>query len=72
MTDLFDLTSPFRYGEWVSGNKSLPFLGNFIRTVDMGRPIGVDAKTGGQSTSFMTVITDSQGNLVNTFPGKTF
>ncbi|GLH50880.1 hemagglutinin repeat-containing protein [Pseudomonas lactis] len=49
-----------------------PTSGNFIRTVDMGRPIGVDAKTGGQSTSFMTVITDSQGNLVNTFPGKTF
>ncbi|WHS59041.1 hemagglutinin repeat-containing protein [Pseudomonas sp. G2-4] len=49
-----------------------PTSGNFIRTVDMGRPIGVDAKAGGQSTNFMTVITDSKGNLVNTFPGRTF
>ena len=46
--------------------------GNYIRTVDMGRTIGIDAKTGGQPTNFMTVITDSKGNLVNTFPGKTF
>jgi filamentous hemagglutinin len=46
--------------------------GNYIRTVDMGRTIGIDAKAGGQSTNFLTVITDSQGNLVNTFPGKTF
>ncbi|RTR87728.1 adhesin, partial [Pseudomonas aeruginosa] len=49
-----------------------PTSGNFIRTVDMGRPIGIDAKAGGQPTNFMTVITDSKGNLVNTFPGKTF
>ncbi|MET3498398.1 DUF637 domain-containing protein, partial [Variovorax boronicumulans] len=49
-----------------------PTSGNFIRTVDMGYPIGIDAKTGGQPTSFMTVITDSKGNLINTFPGKTF
>jgi len=48
-----------------------PMSGNFIRTVDMGRPIGIDAKAGGQPTNFMTVITDSKGNLVNTFPGKT-
>jgi len=46
--------------------------GNYIRTVDMGRTVGIDAKTGGKSTNFMTVITDSKGNLVNTFPGKTF
>ena len=46
--------------------------GNYIRTVDMGRPVGIDAKSGGQPTNFMTVITDSKGNLVNTFPGKTF
>ena len=46
--------------------------GNFIRTVDMGRSVGVDAKTGGQPTNFMTAITDSMGNLVNAFPGKTF
>ncbi|WP_235561670.1 hypothetical protein, partial [Pseudomonas aeruginosa] len=40
-----------------------PTSGNFIRTVDMGRPIGIDAKAGGQPTNFMTVITDSKGNL---------
>ncbi|MFF6649248.1 two-partner secretion system putative hemagglutinin TpsA2 [Pseudomonas aeruginosa] len=37
-----------------------PTSGNFIRTVDMGRPIGIDAKAGGQPTNFMTVITDSR------------
>ncbi len=46
--------------------------GNYVRTVDMSRPIGIDAKIGGQPTNFLTVITDSKGNLVNTFPGKTF
>jgi len=48
-----------------------PTSGNFIRTVDMGRPVGTDAKSGGQMTNFMTVITDKKGDLVNTFPGKT-
>ena len=48
-----------------------PTSGNYIRTVDMGRTIGVDAKAGGQATSFITVITDAKGNLINTFPGKT-
>ncbi|KPD02380.1 hypothetical protein [Moellerella wisconsensis] len=42
-----------------------------MRFVDMGRPIGIDAKSGGNPTSIMTVITDKHGNLVNTFPGKT-
>lgn len=45
--------------------------GNYIRTVDVGKNIGVDSKNGGKPTSIMTVITDRQGNLVNTFPGKT-
>ena len=49
-----------------------PTSGNFIRTVDMGRPIGIDAKTGGRPTNYLTIITDRQGNLVNTFPGRTF
>ncbi|MBP1315283.1 hemagglutinin repeat-containing protein [Herbaspirillum sp. 1130] len=49
-----------------------PTSGNYIRTVDMGRNIGIDAKADGQPTNFMTVITDSKGNLVNVFPGKTF
>ncbi|WP_420916236.1 hemagglutinin repeat-containing protein, partial [Pectobacterium brasiliense] len=45
--------------------------GNYIRTVDMGKNIGVDAMNNGVPTSIMTVITDKKGNLVNTFPGKT-
>ncbi|HEN3566308.1 TPA: adhesin [Yersinia enterocolitica] len=45
--------------------------GNYMRFVDVGHPIGIDAKSGGVSTSIMTVITDKQGNLVNTFPGRT-
>ncbi|PHM39372.1 hypothetical protein Xmau_02979 [Xenorhabdus mauleonii] len=45
--------------------------GNYMRFVDMGRPIGIDAKSGGNPTSVMTVITDKKGNLVNTFPGRT-
>lgn len=46
--------------------------GNYIRTVDVGRIIGTDAKSGSKPTSIITIITDKQGNLVNTFPGKTF
>lgn len=38
----------------------------------MGRSIGVDAKSGGLPTNFITVITDNKGNLVNTFPERTF
>ncbi|MDO5693744.1 MAG: hypothetical protein Q4G70_14925, partial [Pseudomonadota bacterium] len=49
-----------------------PTSGNYVRTVDMGRFIGIDAKTGGQPTNFLTVITDNKGNLVNTFPGRIF
>ncbi|GKW01861.1 hypothetical protein PEC301877_06760 [Pectobacterium carotovorum subsp. carotovorum] len=48
-----------------------PSTGNYIRTVDMGKNIGVDAMNNGVPTSIMTVITDKKGNLVNTFPGKT-
>ena len=46
--------------------------GNFIRTVDMGWPVGIAAKGGGKPTNFMTLITESEGNLVNTFPGRAF
>lgn len=46
--------------------------GNYIRTIEVGINIGIDAKSGGLPTSFMTIITDAKGNLVNTFPGKTF
>ncbi|MEM9994259.1 MAG: DUF637 domain-containing protein, partial [Acinetobacter pittii] len=45
--------------------------GNYIRTVDVGKNIGIDSKNGSRPTSIITVITDRQGNLVNTFPGKT-
>ena len=48
-----------------------PSTGNYIRTVDMGKNIGVDAMNNSTPTSIMTVITDKKGNLVNTFPGKT-
>ncbi len=48
-----------------------PSTGNYIRTVDMGKNIGVDAMNNSMPTSIMTVITDKKGNLVNTFPGKT-
>jgi RHS repeat-associated protein len=44
--------------------------GQFAREVDVGRIIGnLPANSGGGATSIMTVITDSAGNLVNTFPG---
>ncbi|MGV8927047.1 MAG: hemagglutinin repeat-containing protein [Ewingella sp.] len=48
-----------------------PSTGNYIRTVDTGKNIGVDAMNNSMPTSIMTVITDKKGNLVNTFPGKT-
>ena len=43
--------------------------GNYVRTVDTGRNIGIDKYTK-QPTQMMTVITDNQGNLVNVFPGE--
>ena len=42
--------------------------GNFARTFDMGRSIGVD-RTTNQATSVMTVITKPDGTLVTAFPG---
>ena len=51
-----------------------PTTGNYIRTIDMGRVIGIDAKAVGGSTptTQITIITDRLENLVNTFPGRTF
>lgn len=43
--------------------------GNFARVVDAGRDIGFDKVTG-KSTSVYTVITNSEGKLVTSFPGK--
>jgi filamentous hemagglutinin len=48
---------------------------NYVRQVDVseltgGKPIGnLPAKMGGGPTSVLTVLTDENGNLVNTFPG---
>jgi len=42
--------------------------GNFARTWDVGRLIGVDRLTG-QQTSVMSVITKPSGDLVTAFPG---
>lgn len=42
--------------------------GNFTRTVDMGRSIGIDRATG-QPTNIMTVVTKPDGTLVTAFPG---
>ena len=44
----------------------------YVREVDVGRSIGTDKFSGGQSTSIMTVMTvmtDKYGNLVTAFPG---
>ena len=42
----------------------------FVRQVDTGRIIGVDRNEKNPTpTSMITVITDRQGNLINTFPG---
>ncbi len=55
----------------VSTPAYLSSSGNFIRTVNVGSLVGIDAKNGGRATSVFTVITDAKGNLVNTFPGST-
>jgi len=42
--------------------------GNFARTFDAGRAIGLDRATG-QASSTVTIITRPNGNLVTMFPG---
>jgi len=42
--------------------------GQFARTWNAGRNIGIDQATGKQ-TSIVTVITKENGNLVTAFPG---
>jgi len=42
--------------------------GNYIRIVNAGRVIGVDAITG-QPTSVFTIVTNKAGDLVTSFPG---
>jgi len=43
--------------------------GNFARTFDASRAIGVDRATG-QASSTLTIITKPNGNLVTMFPGS--
>jgi RHS repeat-associated protein len=43
--------------------------GDFVRSVDAGRPIGIDRATGAPTSTY-SVITKPNGNLVNAFPGK--
>ncbi len=43
--------------------------GSFVRTWDVGRPVGVD-RASGQTTSVMTVVTRPNGELVTAFPGR--
>jgi hypothetical protein len=43
--------------------------GNFARTWDVGRSVGID-RVSGQQTSVMTVITRPNGELVTAFPGR--
>ncbi|WP_198032228.1 RHS repeat-associated core domain-containing protein [Mesorhizobium sp. LNHC252B00] len=43
--------------------------GNFVRTLDVNRDIGVDRSTG-QPTSVMSVVTNPKGELVTAFPGR--
>ncbi|MGS1279335.1 hemagglutinin repeat-containing protein [Stenotrophomonas maltophilia] len=45
--------------------------GQYVRIVDVGRPIGISSlKDGGQPTSVIKVFTDKAGNLITTFPIK--
>ncbi|SHH62989.1 hemagglutinin repeat-containing protein [Massilia sp. CF038] len=45
--------------------------GQFVRTVDVGRVIGLTTvKEGGAATSVLKVFTDRAGNLITTFPVK--
>jgi hypothetical protein len=41
----------------------------YVREIDMGRAIGVDAMNGNAATSVMTTMSDKFGNLITAFPG---
>lgn len=49
--------------------RSLQVGGNYERTIDAGRTIGVDRATG-QPTSVYTVITNAADDLITAFPGQ--
>ena len=53
----------------VSEIKMINGTPTYVRTVDVGRPIGtVRQSNGGGSTSNLYVQTDSAGNLITAFP----
>ncbi|MBI3560571.1 MAG: RHS domain-containing protein [Gammaproteobacteria bacterium] len=41
----------------------------YVREIDMGRTIGIDAMNGNATTSIMTTMSDKYGNLITVFPG---
>lgn len=41
----------------------------YVREINMGRNIGVDAMKGNSNTSIMTTMSDKYGNLITAFPG---
>ncbi|MGI0120122.1 hypothetical protein [Zooshikella sp. RANM57] len=48
-----------------------PTSDQYMRVIDTGKTIGhYPVNSGGNPTSYLTVITDKSGNLINTFPGK--
>ncbi|MCC7356744.1 MAG: VCBS repeat-containing protein [Candidatus Doudnabacteria bacterium] len=55
-----------KYGNQAKG--AIQGNGNVQRILDMGRPVGWDATTGG-ATSFMTIITDKAGTVITSHPG---
>ena len=67
--------SKFNFGEDISAlikmgakHSAEPQGKRLVRTFDVGRNIGIDRVTGGQ-TSVMTIVTESDGTLVTAFPG---
>ena len=61
-----DISSLIRLG--TQQVKVLQSGGNLERVFDVGRDIGIDRITGGQ-TSYLTVITNDSGKLITAFPG---
>jgi len=59
-------------GQLIRSGTQMPMVrqgnGNYARTFNVGRSVGIDRGTGGQ-TSMMTIITNARGDLVTAFPG---
>jgi transcription elongation GreA/GreB family factor len=43
--------------------------GTYIRVIDAGSPVGIDRATG-EPTSIYTVITEPNGDLISSYPGR--